>query len=72
MISSEFFVKWDTTVGSPAPTAKSTLEQLPADSFNRAVMGDPEVVKRLVWMETVPEKTRKKWNMVWEEVKASQ
>ena len=72
MISPEFFVKWDTTVGSPAPTAKSTLEQLPADAFNRVVMGDPEVVKRLVWMETVPADTRNEWNMMWEEVKAAQ
>lgn len=72
MISPEFFVKWDTTVGSPAPTNKVTLEQLPADSFNRRVMGNPEVVERLVWMETVPEDTRKKWNAMWESVKAAQ
>ena len=72
MISSEFFVKWDTEVGAPAPTTQETLGQLPEDSFNRAVMGNPEVVKRLVWMETVPEDVRKEWNQIWEEVKAAQ
>ena len=72
MISPEFFVQWDTTVGAPAPTNKVTLDKLPQDSFNRRVMGNPEVVKRLVWMETVPEATRKKWNAVWESVKAAQ
>jgi spermidine/putrescine transport system substrate-binding protein len=72
MISPRFFVKWDTTVGAPTPTNQKTLDQLPADSFNRKVMGNPEVVKRLFWMETVPAKERKKWNMVWESVKAAQ
>ncbi len=72
MISPKFFVKWDTTVGAPTPTNQNTLDQLPADSFNRKVMGNSEVVKRLVWMETVPAKARKKWNMIWMSVKAAQ
>ena len=72
MISAEFFVKFDRDVGAPAPTTQATIDQLPADAFNRAVMGNPEVVKRLAWMETVPEEVRKEWNQVWEEVKAAQ
>lgn len=72
MISADFYVKWDTEVGAPTPTNQDTLDQLPEDAFNRVVMGDPEVVERLFWMETVPEADRKQWNQVWEEVKAAQ
>jgi len=48
------------------------LDQLPEGAFNRDVMGNPEVVARLVWMETVPEDARQKWNQMWEEVKSRQ
>ena len=72
MISPEFFVKWDTEVGSPAPTSQAVLDQLPEDAFNRTVMGDEEIVGRLTWMETVPQEDREAWNQMWEEVKASQ
>jgi spermidine/putrescine transport system substrate-binding protein len=72
MISADFYVKWDTEVGAPTPTSQATLDGLPEDSFNRAVMGNPEVVSRLIWMETVPENERQQWNQIWEEVKAEQ
>lgn len=72
MLSPEFFVKWDTEVGSPAPTTQATLDQLPEGAFNRDVMGNPDVVNRLLWMETVPEDARTEWNQMWEEVKSQQ
>lgn len=72
MIGSTFYVRWDTEVGAPTPTTQATLDALPEDSFNRAVMGNPEVVARLVWMETVPEEEREAWSQVWQEVKAEQ
>ena len=72
MLSADFYVKWDTEVGAPAPTSQTTLDQLPEGAFNRDVMGNPEVVARLVWMETVPEDARQKWNQMWEEVKSRQ
>lgn len=72
MIAADFYVKWDTEVGAPTPTTQATLDRLPEGSFNRSVMGSPEVVARLVWMETVPEDERQQWNQVWEEVKAAQ
>ena len=72
MLSANFYVKWDTEVGAPAPTSQTTLDQLPEGAFNRDVMGDPEVVARLVWMETVPEDARQEWNQMWEEVKSQQ
>jgi spermidine/putrescine transport system substrate-binding protein len=72
MISSGFYVPWDTNVGAPAPTTQESLDKLPADAFNRVVMGDPQVIGSLVWMQTVPDDARKQWNALWEEVKASQ
>ncbi|MCE5207282.1 MAG: extracellular solute-binding protein [Chloroflexi bacterium] len=72
MLSANFYVKWDTEVGAPAPTSQTTLDQLPEGAFNRDVMGNPEVVARLVWMETVPEDARQEWNQMWEEVKSRQ
>ena len=72
MISSQFYVKWDTEVGAPAPTSQESLDQLPEGAFNRDVMGNEEIVGRLSWMETVPEDARQAWNQMWEEVKAQQ
>ena len=72
MIGSDFYVKWDTEVGAPAPTTQATIDLLPEDAFNRVVMGNPDMVARLAWMQTVPEDERQQWNQVWEEVKAQQ
>lgn len=72
MISSGFYIRWDTEVGAPAPTTQSSIDALPADAFNRAVMGDPQVISRLVWMQTVSAEDRQQWNQIWEEVKAAQ
>ncbi len=72
MISSEFYLTWDNTAGAPAPTTQASLDALAEDHFNRAVMGNPEVLARLVFMETMSPETREEWNRLWEEVKASQ
>ncbi|MCS7248398.1 MAG: extracellular solute-binding protein [Anaerolineales bacterium] len=70
MISPEFYLTWDSVAGAPAPTTQASLDALPEDHFNRAVMGDPEVLARLVFMETMTPETREEWNRLWEEVKA--
>jgi spermidine/putrescine transport system substrate-binding protein len=72
MISSQFYVTWDTTAGAPAPTTQESLDGLPEDNFNRIVMGNPEIIERLVFAETMSPETREEWNRLWEEVKASQ
>lgn len=72
MISAKFYVTWETTVGAPAPTTQNSLDALPEDNFNRAVMGSPEMLERLVFMETMSPQVREEWNRLWEEVKASQ
>jgi len=72
MISSQFYVTWDTTAGAPTPTTQKSLDALPEDNFNRAVMGTPEMIEHLVFMETMSPETREEWNRLWEEVKASQ
>jgi spermidine/putrescine transport system substrate-binding protein len=72
MISSKFYITWDTNSGAPAPTTQGSLDALPEDSFNRAVMGNPEMIQRLVFMESMSPQQREDWNRIWEEVKASQ
>jgi spermidine/putrescine transport system substrate-binding protein len=72
MISSQFYITWDTTSGAPAPTTQQSLDALPEDSFNRIVMGNPEMIDRLVFMESMSPQVREDWNRIWEEVKASQ
>jgi spermidine/putrescine transport system substrate-binding protein len=72
MLSSDFYIRWDTEVGAPAPTSQESVDLLPEDAFNRAVMGDEEVVARLFWMETLTAQERQDWNQNWEEVKAAQ
>jgi len=71
MISPEFYVPWDTNVGAPAPSNDKSLKALPTDAFNRRVMGDPVVLKRLIFMKTISEEQRKEFIKVWEAVKAS-
>lgn len=70
MIGSDFYVQWDTQVGAPAPANRSAMEALPEDAFNRAVMGDPAVTGRLVFMAPIPDERRNAYLELWQEVKA--
>lgn len=72
MISKEFYITWNTTSGAPAPTTQASMDALAQDSFNRAVMGNPDLINRLVFAQTMSPQTRETWNQLWEEVKASQ
>jgi spermidine/putrescine transport system substrate-binding protein len=69
MVSPEFYVKWDTDVGAPASANAKANAQLPADAMNRAVLGDPEVVKRLQWMAPMSDEQRAKYQEIWDEAK---
>ena len=39
--------------------------------LNRAVLGDPEVVKRVQWMAPLSDEQRQKNQELWDEVKTS-
>jgi spermidine/putrescine transport system substrate-binding protein len=70
MISADFYTRWANEGGSaPVSTNTKALEQLPADAFNRAVMGDPKVAERLQFLSAVPDATRQEWTRIWETVK---
>ena len=69
MVSPEFYVKWDTDVGAPASANAKANAQLPADAMNRAVLGDPEVVKRLQWMAPISDEQHAKFQEIWDETK---
>lgn len=70
MVSPEFYVKWDTDVGAPASANAKANTQLPEQALNRAVLGDPAVVKRLQWMAPLTDETRQKFQEIWDEAKA--
>jgi spermidine/putrescine transport system substrate-binding protein len=69
MVSPEFYVKWDTDVGAPASANAKANAQLPEDAMNRAVLGDPEVVKRLQWMAPMSDEKRSEFQELWDEAK---
>jgi spermidine/putrescine transport system substrate-binding protein len=69
MISPEFYVTWDNTVGAPASANAVAMGHLPADSINRTIMEDPEVQKRLRFMAPMTDEQRQQYSELWEEVK---
>jgi spermidine/putrescine transport system substrate-binding protein len=71
MVSPEFYVRWDTEVGAPASANGKANGMLPEDALNRAVLGDPEVIKRVQWMAPLTDDERKAVQELWDEVKTS-
>ena len=69
MVSPEFYVKWDTDVGAPASANNAANAQLPADAFNRVVMGQPGMQERLFYMAPLTDEQRKQFAELWETVK---
>jgi spermidine/putrescine transport system substrate-binding protein len=69
MVSPEFYVRWDTDVGAPASANAKANAELPPDAMNRAILGDPEVVKRVQWMAPLSDEQRQKNQELWDEVK---
>ena len=70
MIDPEFYVRWDSDVGAPASANAAAMDALPADAFNRRVLGDPEVVARVQIMQPVSDADREAFLALWQEVKA--
>ncbi len=69
MVSPAFYVKWDTEVGAPVSANNAANAQLPADAFNRAVLGDPALQERLFFMAPLTEQQRQQFLDVWQEAK---
>jgi spermidine/putrescine transport system substrate-binding protein len=71
MIDPDFYVRWDAE-GAPASANAAAAAALPAESFNRSVLGDPEIVARIQFQEPVSEETRRVYLALWQELKAAQ
>ena len=71
MVSNDFYVKWGSEVGAPASANEKANAELPADAFNKQVLGDPAVVARLQFMAPIPEDRRQEYLELWQEVKTS-
>jgi len=69
MIDPDFYVPWDTNVGAPASANAKANGQLPADAFNRAVLGEPATVARLQFMGPLSDSLREKMLQIWQETK---
>ncbi|TVQ57528.1 MAG: extracellular solute-binding protein [Rhodobacteraceae bacterium] len=71
MIDPDFHIRWDEE-GAPASANAAAAEALPEDAFNRAVLGDPEVVARVQFQAPVDDATRAAYLALWQRLKAAQ
>ncbi|WP_099826066.1 ABC transporter substrate-binding protein [Oceaniglobus indicus] len=71
MIDPEFYSGWDKE-GAPATANTAAAKALPDDSFNKAVLGDPEVVARVQFMQPMTDDKREEYLKLWQDLKAVQ
>ena len=71
MIDPAFYVKWD-ALGAPASANAAAAAALPAESFNRKVLGDAAVVARVQFMRPVSDANREAYLALWQDLKAAQ
>jgi len=69
MVSPDFYVPWDNNIGAPASANAKANGMLPEDALNRAVLSNPDVMKRLQFMAPASDETRKTYDELWNEVK---
>ena len=69
MVSPAHYVRWDNDVGAPASANAVATGQLPADAFNRKVLGDPKATANLQFMAPLPDERREAFLELWEETK---
>ena len=69
MIDPKFYVEWVTKVGAPVSANTKAVEALPADAFNRNVMGDPAVAKRIQFQAPITDEQREKYLALWQQLK---
>lgn len=71
MIDPAFYVEWVTKVGAPVSANTKAVAALPEDSFNRKVLGDAEVAKRLQFQAPITDEQREKYLALWQELKVN-
>jgi spermidine/putrescine transport system substrate-binding protein len=71
MIDPAFYVEWDNKVGAPVSANTKAVAGLPADAFNRTVMGDPVVAARIQFQAPVSDADREKYLQIWQELKVN-
>jgi spermidine/putrescine transport system substrate-binding protein len=69
MIDPKFYVEWVTKVGAPVSANTKAVVALPEDAFNRKVMGDPDVAKRIQFQAPVTDAQRKAYLELWQQLK---
>ena len=71
MIDPNFYTEWVAKVGAPVSANDKALEALPADAFNRVVMGDPKVASRIKFQAPVTDAQREAYLALWQEIKVN-
>ncbi|RFC61971.1 extracellular solute-binding protein [Fulvimarina endophytica] len=69
MISPEFYVEWDQTVGAPVSASRRAVAALPEDAFNRRVMGSPEIAERVQFQQPITDEQRESYLKTWQKLK---
>jgi spermidine/putrescine transport system substrate-binding protein len=69
MIDPSFYVEWVTKVGAPVSANTKAVAALPEDSFNRKVMGDPAVAKRIQFQAPITDAQREAYLALWQQLK---
>lgn len=71
MIDPSFYTEWVAKVGAPVSANDKALAALPADAFNRVVMGDPKVASRIKFQAPITDAQREKYLALWQEIKVN-
>ncbi|SIT59344.1 Extracellular solute-binding protein family 1 [Mesorhizobium prunaredense] len=71
MIDPKFYVEWVTKVGAPVSANAKAVAALPEDAFNRKVMGDPDVAKRIQFQAPISDAQREAYLALWQELKVN-
>jgi spermidine/putrescine transport system substrate-binding protein len=71
MLDPAFYTRW-AEEGAPASANAAAMDALPADSFNREVLSDPEVVARVQFQSAISDETRESYLRLWQALKAAQ
>lgn len=69
MIDPGFYVEWNTKVGAPVSANEKAVAALPEDAFNRKVMGDPAVAKRIQFQSPITDAQRESYLALWQQLK---
>ncbi len=54
-----------------SPASRKAVAALPEDAFNRKVMGDPEVAKRIQFQAPITDAQREQYLQLWQELKVN-